>query len=54
LGGDCDKVVGGDSSSEIAKQILHAKLVVYKGLGHGAYEQDPDFNQQILDFCIKG
>ena len=50
IGGDCDNVVGKSSSKELAERIGDNKLVIYKGLGHAAYEEAKDFNQQVLDF----
>lgn len=50
IGGDSDKVVGEGTSEEMAKRISKSKLVVYKGLGHGAYEETKDFNHQVMDF----
>ena len=50
LGGDSDNVVGGDSSSQIAEKIPNNKFVLYKGLGHGAYEETKSFNKEIIDF----
>ena len=50
IGGDNDRVVGKNSSEEIAKKVLNSKLVLYKGLGHMAFEEAKDFNHQILDF----
>lgn len=50
IGGDCDKIVGTNASQELAQGIKNSKLYVYKGLGHGAYEEAKDFNQRVLDF----
>jgi len=52
IGGDDDKVVGVDASKEMADQIDGNKLVLYKGLGHGAYEEGKDFNRQVMDFLL--
>ncbi|MCG8512670.1 MAG: alpha/beta hydrolase [Halanaerobiales bacterium] len=52
IGGDSDKVVGKNSSEEMAKQIENSKLVVYKGIGHGAYEETKDFNRQVIIFLL--
>ena len=53
IGGDSDKVVGKKSSEEIANKIPNSKLILYKGLGHMAFEEAKDFNYQILDFLDK-
>lgn len=50
VGGDSDKIVGSNSSEEIAEKISDSKLVIYKGLGHAAYEEAKDFNSQVLGF----
>ncbi len=50
IGGDKDRIVGGDSSNELAERIRGSRLKIYKGLGHGAYEEAKDFNRQVLDF----
>lgn len=50
LGGECDKVVGKNSSKEIAEKILGSKLVMFNGLGHMAYEEAKDFNDIVLKF----
>jgi len=50
IGGDSDRVVGADASAEIAKRISGSKLVLYKGLGHAAYEEAKDFHDQVLAF----
>lgn len=50
IGGDCDRVAGAGTSQEIATSIEHSQLVLYKGLGHGAYEEAKDFNRRIKDF----
>ncbi|TYQ17941.1 UNVERIFIED_CONTAM: pimeloyl-ACP methyl ester carboxylesterase [Acetivibrio alkalicellulosi] len=53
IGGDSDLVVGKNTSEEMAEKIASSKLIVYKGLGHGAFEEAKDFNQQVLNF-LKG
>lgn len=50
IGGDSDKVVGERSSIEISEKINNSKLILYEGLGHGAYEEAKDFNYQVLSF----
>ena len=52
IGGECDRVVGKGTSQEIAARIKHSQLVVYGGLGHGAYEEEKDFNQQVKRFLV--
>lgn len=50
IGGGCDKIVGTDSSHEIAEQIKNSELFVYEDYGHAAYEEAKDFNDRILHF----
>lgn len=50
LGGDDDKIVGTNAAPEMADKIKQSKLIIYEGLGHGAYEETKDFNRQVLDF----
>lgn len=50
LGGDEDKIVGTNAAPEMADKIKQSKLIIYEGLGHGAYEETKDFNRQVLDF----
>lgn len=52
IGGGCDKIVGSDSSYEIAQQIPDSKLFVYDNLGHAAYEEAKDFSRRVLDFLL--
>lgn len=52
IGGDSDNVVGKNSSEEMAEKIKNSKLIVYEGLGHGAYEETKDFNQQVKRFLL--
>jgi pimeloyl-ACP methyl ester carboxylesterase len=52
IGGDSDKVVGKNASEDIASKISGSKLIVYKGFGHGLYEETNDFNRRVMDFLI--
>ena len=51
IGGTDDRIVTGDASREIAGRIPGAALHMYEGLGHGLYEEAPDFLARIADFC---
>lgn len=53
IGGDNDKIVGSNSSLELAERIKNSELFLYKGLGHATYEEAKDFNNRVLDFLIK-
>lgn len=50
MGGDSDRVVGAAAAPELAAAISHSQLLLYPGLGHAAYEEAPDFIQQVLAF----
>lgn len=50
IGADNDKVVGIKSSEEIARKVENSMLIIYKGFGHGVYEEAKDFNTRILEF----
>lgn len=50
IGGDADQIVGGQSSSELAKGIKNSKLILYSGMSHGLYEEASDFDSQVLTF----
>lgn len=52
IGGDNDRIVGTRAAEEIANQIPGSDLVVYKGLGHGAYVEAKDFDKRVLDFFM--
>ncbi|NMD49820.1 alpha/beta hydrolase [Streptococcus ursoris] len=49
IGGAQDKVVGAQSSAELA-QALDCSSYIYPHLGHSAYVEAKDFNQRILTF----
>ena len=48
IGGDSDKIVGGEAAAELAGRIRNCRLLVYEGLGHGAYEEAADFHEKIM------
>ena len=51
IGGKDDKIVTAQASVEIAGRIPHCKLFLYDGLGHGLYEEAPDFIERVSAFC---
>ncbi len=51
IGGKEDKIVTGQASVEIVGRIPDSKLLLYDGLGHGLYEEAPDFLQRVKEFC---
>ena len=52
IGGTDDRIVSGEASREIAERIPGCRLYMYPGLGHGLYEEAPDFLRRIRDFCV--
>ena len=51
IGGTEDRIVTGQASEEIAARIPGSTLKMYEGLGHGLYEEEPDFLEQVKTFC---
>ena len=51
IGGTEDKIVTGQASVEMAERICGCQLFMYEGLGHGLYEEAPDFLKRISAFC---
>lgn len=52
IGGDDDKVVGENSSNEMAQFIKGSQVKIYNGYGHSTYEEAKDFNHRVLQFLI--
>ena len=50
IGGDNDKIVGKNTSNELAKRIKGSQLFIYSGLGHATHEEAKDFNSRVLNF----
>jgi len=50
MGGEQDRVLGGEASRELAREIAGAKLLMYPEWGHGLYEEAKDFQQRVLAF----
>ena len=51
IGGTDDRIVTGKASEEIAGKIPGSELLMYQGLGHGLYEEAPDFLTRVKEFC---
>lgn len=51
IGGTDDRIVTGAASEEIAAGIPGSELYMYEGLGHGLYEEAPDFLERVASFC---
>ncbi|MBR5383668.1 MAG: alpha/beta hydrolase [Clostridia bacterium] len=54
IAGDDDKTVGNEASHELNARIAGSKLFVYKGLGHGVFEEARDFYDRVYEFCEQG
>ena len=53
IGGTDDHIVTGEASLELAERIPGSTLYLYEGLGHGLYEEAPDFLGRVAAFCRK-
>lgn len=51
IAGDDDHTVGNDAPYELKNGIRNSELFIYKGLGHGAFEEAGDFYRRVFDFC---
>jgi pimeloyl-ACP methyl ester carboxylesterase len=51
IGGTDDRIVTGEASRELAERIAGSRLYLYEGLGHGLYEEAPDFLTRVAAFC---
>ena len=51
IGGTDDRIVTGRASEEMAERIVGSELFLYEGLGHGLYEEAPDFLARVASYC---
>ena len=51
FGSDQDRIVGSHAAQQLAALIPGAKLIVVQGYGHGAYDEYPDFQNLVEEFC---
>ena len=51
FGSDQDRIVGSHAAQQLAALIPGARLVVVQGYGHGAYDEYPDFQDLVEEFC---
>lgn len=51
IAGDNDKTVGNEAPYELKNGIKNSYIYLYKGLGHGAYEEAKDFYDRVYEFC---
>ena len=52
IGGEEDRIVGAEASHALKAGIADSVLYIYPGLGHGAYEEAPDFNLRVFRFLM--
>lgn len=52
IGGKEDKVTGKGTSEEMVVVIPNSKLIVYDSLGHGAYEENKEFDEEVRKFLL--
>lgn len=53
IAGSDDHTVGNKALYELKSLIPCSQLYVYKGLGHGAFEEGSDFYRRVFDFCSR-
>ena len=53
MGGEQDKALGAQASRDIAGEIHDAELKMYPRWGHGLYEEEPGFMEDVLSFLRK-
>ena len=51
IAGSVDHTVGKKAHYELKSMIPGSQLYIYKGLGHGAFEEGRDFYKRVFDFC---
>ncbi len=54
LAGDEDNTVGREAYAELQRGIAGSELCLYRGFGHGLYEECGDFYDRVLAFCRAG
>ena len=50
IAGDDDNTVGNEAPYELNKLIPDSRLYIYKGLGHGIFEEAKDFYERVFAF----
>lgn len=51
LSGNCDNTVGNDAPYELKEGISDSELMIFDGLGHGLFEEDKDFYNNVFEIC---
>lgn len=52
IGGDDDRITGKRALEDIADRIPDSTLVLYEGIGHGAFEECKEYNRDIYRFLV--
>ncbi|MDR0949744.1 MAG: alpha/beta hydrolase [Lachnospiraceae bacterium] len=53
IGGDQDQIIPVECSYELAREIPNSEIMIYKGLGHAAYEEASDFHERVMKFLTQ-
>ena len=51
IAGDDDNTVGNEAPYELREGIRDSEVFIYKGFGHGLFEEAKDFYSRVFDFC---
>ncbi len=51
IAGDDDHTVGNEAPWVLSKGIPDSRVYIYRGLGHGAFEEAKDFYDRVYEFC---
>ncbi|MCR5799183.1 MAG: alpha/beta hydrolase [Lachnospiraceae bacterium] len=51
IAGEDDNTVGNEAPYLLSEGIKDSELFIYKGLGHGTFEEAKDFYDRIYEFC---
>ena len=53
LAGENDRTVGNDAADELTRGIRGSRLIVFSGLGHGAFEESSEFYDRVYEFIVE-
>ena len=52
VGGEEDITVGAEGSRILAREIPDAKLILFPGMRHAVYDEEPEFNKAVFEFLV--
>ena len=52
VGGEADRTVGAEGSRILAKEIENARLILFPGMGHAVYDEEPEFYKAVFEFLV--